>query len=30
MRTIELGARLGLKNILFLTDFSEPSQITIP
>jgi nucleotide-binding universal stress UspA family protein len=30
MRAIEPGARLGLKNILFLTDFSEPSEITIP
>jgi nucleotide-binding universal stress UspA family protein len=30
MRAIEAGARLALKNILFLTDFSEPSEITLP
>ena len=30
MRAIEPGARLGLRNVLFLTDFSEPSEITIP
>jgi nucleotide-binding universal stress UspA family protein len=30
MRTIEVGTRLTLKNILFLTDFSEPSEIAIP
>lgn len=29
MRTIEVGARLTLKNILFLTDFSEPSEVAI-
>src|SRR5215471_4362701 len=30
MSTIEVGARLSLKNFLFLTDFSEPSELTIP
>lgn len=30
MRTIEVGTRLTLKNILFLTDFSEPSEVAIP
>ena len=30
MRAIETGARLTLKNILLLTDFSEPSEIAIP
>ena len=30
MGTIEAGTRLMLKNILFLTDFSEPSEVAIP
>jgi len=30
MRTIEVGTRLTLKNILFLTDFSQPSEVAIP
>lgn len=30
MKAIETGSRLALKNILFLTDFSEPSEIAIP
>jgi len=30
MRTIEAGTRLTLKNILLLTDFSEPSEVAIP
>src|SRR5215467_241529 len=30
MSTIEVGTRLSLKNFLFLTDFSEPSELTIP
>lgn len=30
MRAIEAGVRLTLKNILLLTDFSEPSEIAIP
>lgn len=30
MSAIETGTRLALKNILFLTDFSEPSEIAIP
>jgi len=30
MRAIETGARLTLKNIVLLTDFSEPSEIAIP
>ncbi len=30
MKAIETGTRLTLKNILFLTDFSEPSEIAIP
>src|SRR5215469_15296649 len=30
MRTIEAATRLTLKNILFLTDFSEPSEVAIP
>jgi len=29
MRAIETGARLALKNILLLTDFSEPSELAI-
>ena len=30
MRAIEAGVRLALKNILLLTDFSEPSELAIP
>jgi nucleotide-binding universal stress UspA family protein len=30
MRAIATGTRLTLKNILFLTDFSEPSEVAIP
>lgn len=30
MERIESGTRLALKNILFLTDFSEPSEVAIP
>ena len=30
MKAIEPGARVTLKNILFLTDFSEPSEIAVP
>jgi len=30
MKAIQTGTRLTLKNILFLTDFSEPSDIAIP
>ena len=30
MHLIESGARLRLKNFLFLTDFSEPSELAIP
>jgi nucleotide-binding universal stress UspA family protein len=30
MRAIETGVRLALKNILLLTDFSEPSELAIP
>jgi nucleotide-binding universal stress UspA family protein len=30
MNAIETGTRLALKNILFLTDFSEPSELAIP
>jgi nucleotide-binding universal stress UspA family protein len=30
MRTIDAGTRVTLRNILFLTDFSEPSEIAIP
>jgi nucleotide-binding universal stress UspA family protein len=30
MRTIGAGTRLTRKNILFLTDFSEPSEVAIP
>jgi nucleotide-binding universal stress UspA family protein len=29
MKTIATGARVTLKNILFLTDFSEPSEVAI-
>ena len=30
MNAIETGVRLALKNILLLTDFSEPSELAIP
>lgn len=30
MRAIETGVRLTLKNILLLTDFSEPSELAVP
>jgi nucleotide-binding universal stress UspA family protein len=30
VKTLETGARLDLKKILLLTDFSEPSEITLP
>jgi nucleotide-binding universal stress UspA family protein len=30
MKAIAMGTRLALKNILFLTDFSEPSEVAIP
>src|SRR5204863_811841 len=30
MRAIEAGVRLTLKNILLLTDFSEPSELALP
>ena len=30
MRAIERGVRLTLKNILLLTDFSEPSELAVP
>jgi nucleotide-binding universal stress UspA family protein len=30
MKAIATGTRLALKNILFLTDFSEPSEVAIP
>jgi nucleotide-binding universal stress UspA family protein len=30
MQTIEAGTRVTLRNILFLTDFSEPSEVAIP
>jgi nucleotide-binding universal stress UspA family protein len=30
MRTMEAGTRLSVKNILLLTDFSEPSEVAIP
>ena len=30
MKTIEAGTRITLKNILFLTDFSEPSEVALP
>jgi nucleotide-binding universal stress UspA family protein len=30
MRAVEAGARVRLNNILFLTDFSEPSETAIP
>jgi nucleotide-binding universal stress UspA family protein len=30
MKTAGMGTRIALKNILFLTDFSEPSQAALP
>jgi nucleotide-binding universal stress UspA family protein len=30
MRAIETGVRIALKNILLLTDFSEPSELAVP
>jgi nucleotide-binding universal stress UspA family protein len=30
MKAMATGTRLALKNILFLTDFSEPSEVAIP
>ena len=30
MTTVEAGARIALKNILYLTDFSEPSEAALP
>jgi nucleotide-binding universal stress UspA family protein len=30
MKVAEVGARITLKNILFLTDFSEPSEAALP
>jgi nucleotide-binding universal stress UspA family protein len=30
MKTVGRGARIALKNILFLTDFSEPSEAALP
>src|SRR5713101_2539754 len=30
METIPVSERIGLKNVLFLTDFSEPSSIALP
>jgi nucleotide-binding universal stress UspA family protein len=30
MKTLEAGTRITLKNILFLTDFSEPSDAALP
>jgi nucleotide-binding universal stress UspA family protein len=30
METVRVSERIGLKNILFLTDFSEPSSIALP
>ena len=30
METVPVSERIGLKNILFLTDFSEPSSIALP
>jgi nucleotide-binding universal stress UspA family protein len=30
MRAIETGVRLNLKNLLLLTDFSEPSELAVP
>jgi nucleotide-binding universal stress UspA family protein len=30
MQTLEAGTRIALKNILYLTDFSEPSEAALP
>jgi len=30
MKAVETGTRIALKNILFLTDFSEPSEVALP
>jgi nucleotide-binding universal stress UspA family protein len=30
MKTAETGTRIALKNVLYLTDFSEPSQAALP
>jgi len=30
MKATQAGARIALKNILFLTDFSEPSEVALP
>ena len=30
MATVQAGARIALKNILYLTDFSEPSDAALP
>jgi nucleotide-binding universal stress UspA family protein len=30
MKTVETGTRITLKNILYLTDFSEPSEAALP
>src|SRR5690348_5247441 len=30
MNTLNVGARVTLKNVLFLTDFSEPSEAALP
>ena len=30
MKTVEASTRVTLKNILFLTDFSEPSEAALP
>src|SRR5690349_9251380 len=30
MRAVEAGVRITLKNILLLTDFSEPSELAVP
>ena len=30
MKAVRAGARIALKNILFLTDFSEPSEVALP
>jgi hypothetical protein len=30
MKTVTTDARIALKNVLFLTDFSEPSEAALP
>src|ERR1700741_572820 len=30
METVETGTRIAIKNVLFLTDFSEPSEVALP